>query len=478
MRLMRTAAFLTAISALGSALHAADRPERLIRLDIESQPIGEALLEFSRQSGIQIVLDANDAGGIEAPRVDGLYTPQGALTRLLAGSDLSYDYLNDRTVAVRMARVKGEERAADTGTHVEEIIVTATKRPESVLEVPMSIAVIGNQDIERRGLVGMEDYLRSIPGVNQIDQGTRDNAIIIRGIATSPSSENFFSGATVASYFDETPITAAGGMGAAGIDVRPVDIERIEVLRGPQGTAFGSSSLGGTLRIIPAKPRLDAFGLRLAASYSDTSGTGSENSMIQGVLNAPVVENRLALRAVGYRYEESGFYRNIAGVDAATIARADTFGIGNAVRGFVQDDVGRAVSTGGRLSALWKPTEQLDLSLNYLTQTIEQEGSPVARVGAYEQIGIPVAPQGRLRGGEGDASDTQIDLVNAVLHYGLGWATLTSSASWIDSGSALAADASWSFPFLASRINSSDYGSFTCRAVPVPRRRVLRKCGR
>jgi len=158
-------------------------------------------------------------------------------------------------------------------------------------------------EIERRGAVGMEDYLRSVPGVAQIDNGPRSNAVVIRGISTSPENENASSGTTVATYFGETPITGGGGYGAGGIDVRPVDIERIEVLRGPQGTAYGSASLGGALRIIPNRPQLGAFTGNVSANYSSTSGRGGDNSMLQGTLNLPVVEDKFALRAVGYRFD-------------------------------------------------------------------------------------------------------------------------------------------------------------------------------
>ena len=371
----------------------------------------------------------------------------------------------------RLAQVD-QERAANEGqsgtpdviaearpaARLEEIIVTAQKREERIIDVPVSIAVISNQEIERRGLIGMEDYLRSIPGVNLIDNGPINNAIIIRGITTSPTFENFFSGTTTATYFDETAITAAGGMGAGGIDVRPVDFERIEVLRGPQGTTLGSASIGGALRLIPAKPKLDGISARVTANYSNTSGTGSDNSMIQAVVNIPVVADKFAVRAVGYRYDESGFYRNIAGIDPTTIASAESFGLGDFVRGYVQDDVGRLLSTGGRLAALWQATDRLSLSMNFLTQTLEQDGSPLTTVGKFEQTKIPLAPQSRERGEAGEVFDTEMDLANLVLNYDLKWAALTSVVSWIDSGSV------WAFagdlPF-GSQNGTSDFNSFT-----------------
>jgi outer membrane receptor protein involved in Fe transport len=120
------------------------------------------------------------------------------------------------------------------------------------------------------------------------------------------------------------------------------------------------------------------------------------------------------------------------------------------------------ISTGGRLSALWQATDKLDLSLTYLTQKIEQDGAPIASTGRYEQAHAPIAPQARARGETGETSDTDIDLVNLVLNYDLGWGALTTTASQVDSGSLLTADLlSAGFFMPASSSGPSDFKSFT-----------------
>jgi iron complex outermembrane receptor protein len=139
-------------------------------------------------------------------------------------------------------------------SRIEHIVVTARKRAERIEDVPVSIAVVTVDDIDRRGLVSSEDYLRGMPGVNQ----GRDHAgqtVVIRGIESSPSYQNWYSGTTVATYFGETPTTNSAGLsGGTNVDLKLVDIQRVEVLRGPQGTAIGSSSLGGAVRTIPIAP--------------------------------------------------------------------------------------------------------------------------------------------------------------------------------------------------------------------------------
>jgi iron complex outermembrane receptor protein len=518
--LMRLSVAIAVSCLTLASLSAADPAAAAIKKEtnIPAQGLGPALQTLATDREFQVLYRTEIVGDRRTTGAVGEFTLDEALTRLLSGTGLTFEYLDDKTITIlptsreatdgaieaprshtkptaasgddakgaqktsfwdrfRLAQVdQGQapnDRSVDSQSNdqkfskikLEEIIVTATKRQESVQDIPISIAVISNQDIERRGLIGMEDYLRSVPGVNQIDSGPASNAIVVRGITTGPEFENYSASATVASYFDETPITgAAGQFGGGGIDVRPVDIERIEVLRGPQGTAYGDASLGGALRMIPVKPKLDAFGAKLAASYSDTSGSGAENSMIQGIVNIPLVADKFALRAVGYRYDESGFYKNIAGVDPASIAKAESNGLTDYARDFVgvvQNDVGKIRSTGGRLAALWQATDKLDLSMNFLTQKIEQSGRPIANAGQYEQANLPVAPQARRRGEVGEFADTDMDLLSLVLNYNLGWATLTSVASRIDSGSVNSVDLSPLVTFPLSTTNTSDFKSFT-----------------
>ncbi len=475
--------------------------------DVPATEAVKAIPEFARQAGIQIVAPADDLRQVRTVALRGELDTRTALRQLLIGTGLEVASDDGRVITLRkivnpvpaakasVSEAMDHGRPDENRTHVarsdsmrridsgdsqalqgqssssqepagakvgiEEVVVTATKRAERLQDIPMSIAAIGNQDIERRGLIGMEDYLRSIPGVNQIDLGAKDNAIVVRGITTSLEFQNLANGPTVGSYFDETPITGAAGIAAGGIDVRPVDIERIEVLRGPQGTAYGSASLSGTLRMIPMKPDLGGFSARVAGSFSSTSGEGGGNWMGQGIFNMPVVADKFAIRVVGYRYDESGFYRNTAGSDAALNTIFANAGIGDLVRNHFQSDVGRMVSTGGRASALWRVTDKLNVSLSFLTQKIEQDGQPVSAIGEYEQTRGPIATAARGRGENSEISDTKMDLASLVLNYDFGWATLISAVSSIDSGSLWVTDFSSSLQTPASISTPSDVNAFT-----------------
>lgn len=315
---------------------------------------------------------------------------------------------------------------------LEEVIVTATKRAESIQDVPISIAAITADEIDRRGLVSAEDYLRGIPGVNQTTDPV-GSSIIIRGVETSPSYQNYSSGTTVATYFGETPITNSAGLAAnSNVDIKLVDIERVEVLRGPQGTAFGNSSLGGAVRTIPVAPQLSEFGGKLGVGYSSTSGYGSDNTMMQGVVNVPLIKDKLAIRATAYQFEDSGIYRNNASTDPVIQAAAAEYG----AQAFANDekDIGASKFTGGRIAALFQPTDELKLTLTYLTQKTEVDGNALANSGTFDQAIFQVAPEHAVRGQRGSMSDTDIDIGNITLEYDFGWASLVGTYSHIESG--------------------------------------------
>jgi outer membrane receptor protein involved in Fe transport len=330
------------------------------------------------------------------------------------------------------AQNQSNTESNNTRRALEEIIVTATKRAESIQDVPISMAAIGADEIERRGLVSAEDYLRGIPGVNQTSDQV-GSSIIIRGVETSPSYQNYSSGTTVATYFGETPITNSAGLAAnSNVDIKLVDIERVEVLRGPQGTAFGNSSLGGAVRTIPVAPKLGILEGKVGVGYSSTSGYGSDNTMVQGVINAPLIKDKLAIRATAYQFEDSGFYRNNGSTDPVLQAAAAEYG----AQAYANDqrDVGASTFTGGRIAALFQPTDELKLTLTYLTQKTEVDGAAFANSGVYDQAMFQLSPEHNIRGQRGSASDTDVDIGNVTLEYDFGWASLVATYSHIESG--------------------------------------------
>ncbi|MBL8271861.1 TonB-dependent receptor, partial [Steroidobacter sp.] len=460
-----------------------------ISLHIASQPIGDSLNDFGRQSGLHVVLFSELADGLIAPALRGSFTPTEALQRLLANSGLRFKYLDQKTIAVlgenvtqfrstqdtssttglHLAQVQETPPAAEQAmtnrasvaaavsgdspgrTHIEEIVVTAQKRKQRLQDVPLSVAVVSAEDIDRRGLVSGEDYLRGIPGANQVADAFGGGAIVIRGMETSPINQNFSSGPTTATYFGETPTTNSAGLsGNMNVDLKLVDIERVEVLRGPQGTAFGNSSLGGAVRTIPVAPDLERFEGKVSAGYSGTSGTGGSNNMIQAVGSLPLVAGKLAIRASAFRFDDSGFYRNVAGSDPAFRAAAAT-PFGAEAFAVNQKEVGASEYTGGRIAASFQATEDLNFTLLYLKQKTQVDGALISGTGgfdmsstsAYDQAVLQVAPEHSVRGQSGAVADTDIDLANAVMEWNIGWGSVVATVSHIDSNTTNATPYTW-----------------------------------
>ncbi len=442
---------------------------RLVNVDIQAQPARTALRLFGEQTGLQVSFRAEEISkDMEVSAVKGRYSPAEALSRMLAKTGLKYEFVNERTVrvssgaaletangsrsgaALRLAGhawENGDDSSGDRdgqsvsttptqsgekpaeSREIEEILVTAQKRQERLIDVPLSISALSGEDIDRRGLVGMGDYLNSIPGVTMHDRGPGRNTIIIRGANVDPEFEASRSGGTaVGIYFGDAALPTY--VRTISSDIKLVDMERVEVLRGPQGTLYGSGSLSGTIRSIPRAPNLQEFSGSVGADYSLTERAGRDNTMVQGVLNMPLVRDKLAVRAVAYRFQNGGFIDSVAGSDPASVAVATATGVPQIAVN--RRDIGDEEYTGGRLSVLWKPAERFEAQLTYLAQVLEQDGLgqvDVDRAARFEQTHFDISAF--VPGGERSRHD--IDLTNLVLTYDVGWGTLLSSSSWVSS---------------------------------------------
>jgi iron complex outermembrane receptor protein len=310
----------------------------------------------------------------------------------------------------------------DINLVLEEVIVTAQKiGQQSSLDVPMSISALNEEIIRKRNLVGMDDYLRYLPGTNYIDRGTGRNSVIIRGVTSDPGRGGVITGV----YIDETPVQGLGLFETGSPDLGMVDVERVEVLRGPQGTLYGAGSMSGTVRTLTRAPELDSFNGYAKLGLSQTSGPGDNNSDIQAVINVPVVEDHFALRAVAYSFDDSGYINNVAYKDPAKLAGVELF---NARLSDSVGDRGNREIKGFRLGALWRVTERLDIRFTAIGQRTDQDGIPTIDVlqGEYEQ-----SRYARLDGSDEGMSD-DLDLYSLTINYDAENWSLVSASSWID----------------------------------------------
>ena len=192
--------------------------------------------------------------------------------------------------------------------HGDEIVVTALKRGDQQLQdVANSIAVIGQNELESRGVAEFADFARSVAGLNFIDSGAGDKRYVLRGINAAGEAQT-------AVYYDNVPMTGIGGaatnFGGRQPDLQLYDVQQIEVLRGPQGTLYGSNSQSGVIRFVTNKANTGKFEGSAQGEMSTTKD-GGENFAMRAMLNVPIIPDVLAARVVGYTEDFSGFVDNI-----------------------------------------------------------------------------------------------------------------------------------------------------------------------
>lgn len=443
--------------------------QQCFQVDVPPSSLAEAITTLARQTGAKLLFSYDLARAKQARPVVGCFPLNVALSLLLDGSGLTsglskkglmtiapvgsevfaneHNKHREEIMNVKMKKnilavavgsflaggVFGDEGSQE-GIEwlLEEVIVTATKRAQSLQDTAMSISALSSDTINKRNLVGMGDYLSALPGVNVLDQGPGFNSIIIRGVTLSPQNEGQIGNSPVSgAYFGETAISGLGLFGNAS-DIKLVDMERIEVLRGPQGTLYGDGAMGGAVRNIPAAPNLSQLEGELSAGYSNTGGEGDTNNVVKGVINIPIIRDTLAVRAVAYRFDNSGYYKNIAASDPLYSGLAAT----NSGKVLNTDDLGSNEVVGGRISVLWKPTDDLSINLSYLNQDIEQDGwaqTDLALSGSYLQRRFEVRTDANDTSHfEGEGYIDNIELTNLIIEYDLGWATVLSSTSLVD----------------------------------------------
>jgi outer membrane receptor protein involved in Fe transport len=283
------------------------------------------------------------------------------------------DQRTRRTVAVkRLTVVAGLLLAVSSmdvsAAELEEVVVTARRWSTSLQEAPVSVSALSGQTLDSSRSHDIADWFGRVPGLVYADDGWGGHRTILRGIT---SGATFEPRPLSAWYLDDVPMmTQSGNVTSVGAIGAPhpyaVDLARIEVLRGPQGTLFGASALGGIVRQITNLPELDSYDGWMAAGFSSTDHGGT-NGEVSAALNVPIAAQRAALRLVGYHHANEGFIDNVA-------------------RSI--DDIDESETTGGRLSLLWRVAPNLDMVLRVFGQkrAIEAISTTDVAAGAYEQI--------------------------------------------------------------------------------------------
>ncbi|MFM7785542.1 MAG: TonB-dependent receptor plug domain-containing protein, partial [Gammaproteobacteria bacterium] len=221
--------------------------------------------------------------------------------------------------------------AQDSGGGLEEITVTATRRSESLQDVPVAVQALTTDTIEQLNVSTIDDFLKYLPSVSSANMGPAQGNIYMRGLSVgalgTQGTGSVGQWPNVAVYLDEQSTSIPG----RNLDVYAADLERIEVLEGPQGTLFGAGAQAGVLRYITNKPKLDTTEFKASAMYGQTAH-GEDNGGGEAVINLPIIEGKLAVRAVAFSESRGGYIDNVP----STFTRAPT-------------DLGLANRTGGRV---------------------------------------------------------------------------------------------------------------------------------
>ncbi|RZM36069.1 MAG: TonB-dependent receptor [Sphingomonas sp.] len=297
--------------------------------------------------------------------------------------------------------------AADTfADRRDDIIVTAQKREQTLIDVPQSVSVVSGASLERQQATNFKDYLKLVPGL-QLNQSTPGfGRLVLRGVNTGGVAS------TVAVYQDETIFGSSSGLVNGAIlagDFDTFDIARIEVLRGPQGTLYGANALGGILKFVTNAPDTTKIEARGRASVETTRG-GDESYMGSAVINLPLADS-LAVRA-------SGFYRKYGGF-------IDSIGTGGSDR---ENNINQSDSYGGRASLLFRPTSNFSVQLTGYLQNLNND-APDA-VDADPATGRTL--YGRLSQSQfvPNTSRIRYRVYTGVLDYDFGFASIVSASSY------------------------------------------------
>jgi outer membrane receptor protein involved in Fe transport len=298
--------------------------------------------------------------------------------------------------------------ASGTPTQLGTIIVTANKRDERLHDVPMAVSVLSEAQLDRQSASSFADYATQIPGLNAISSGQGWTQLVLRGITSGSHQPN----ATVGTYIDDTPygsstIYAAGSMLTPDID--PSDVQRIEVLRGPQGTLYGSNTLGGLVKFVTTPPDTSQASARVGVDASSVSG-GGNGFGTHAMANLPLVTDTLGLRVNAY-------------------ARTDPGTIDNVSTG--QSEVNQAKVRGARGQLLWTPSDKVSVRFSALAQNLSSDGLANGGVDIDPATLQPLYGWDRQARAAGTGLfKVKYRLYDLSASADLGWATLVSTSSY------------------------------------------------
>jgi iron complex outermembrane recepter protein len=443
---------LGGLAAAGDVTAAIRKPT-----DIPAEGLGPALTTLAKEFDFQVLYRTEIVSELKSPGAVGALTCDEALRKVLIGTGLTYKYLDDKTVTIvpasmtapaqaternadpsdassskevgkkssrdfRLAQVdqgKGpksssvaqevsgsQENSKGQTIGLQEIIVTASKRAENIQDVPSSITVLSGKQLELTEPQSLIDLNGYVPGLTITSGGAPGQThLTLRGVSVSNVGTTL-----VGTYIDELPISSSSAAVNGDIytpDLMPYDIERIEVLEGPQGTLYGASTMGGLLKYVLKQPGLENFDgqVGLVANYIDRSG--DVGGGVRAAADIPLIGDVLGIRVSGFDQKTQGYINNV---------------------GLGVNDYNSYIQQGGRLAALWKVNDQLSVKFSAMFDDTFAQG--LSGVTVDPNTSRPSFGNYNIYTYVPMPSTTRLQLYSLVADWDLGFATLTSASGW------------------------------------------------
>ncbi len=342
--------------------------------------------------------------------------------------------LSGSMTALALLTSAGVAAQDDEGDALGEMIVTAQKRSERIQDVPVAISAMQGSALVDAGAIQLTDYAAYVPNMYVDSTGTPGQSTIsLRGIGPLGSS------ATVGIYIDEAPAGSSGIYNSTSVltfDLMPYDVQRIEVLRGPQGTLYGASSIGGQLKYVTVQPALDEFDGRVGVEALDVQDGSGTNLNYGARMSFPLVQDSLGVSLSYARRELPAYISNIQ---------------------TGEEDINEGSQEGGRLAVLWQPSERTSVSLSALRQEVQSDNNAVLM---EDSNGVPIGDGLSTNLFLPEPYESTFDLYSANLSFGIGGLTLTSVTSYSTAEFSVTQDASRFFGTLLGGVLSDLVNTF------------------
>lgn len=420
-----------------------------IDIDIAANtPLEDALIVWGTKAGVTLLINTAAVDHRLAPAVHGRLSARNALSLLLRGSGLSYSQ-DSRTIRVipekslahsaltgeqslpqaqlssvadkiltsissansdsgSMTDSTAEDQEVRTRGKLDEVIVTAQKRSEELLEVPASVSVISGEDLQALHVESLSDMSYYVPGMTTLNQGVPGSRILIlRGLFDGGSATN---APLVGVYVNDLPVSPSTGQslgGSFGFDLNPYDIDHVEVLQGPQGTLYGANTLGGLVKYVLKKPNLKDFEATVGSNIESVYNSDTPSWGVRGAVSAPIITDVLAFRVSAFDRRDAGYLDNQY----------------NGEKGF-----NATREAGGLATLLWTPNERVDLKAMAVVQSVNAGSQAILAYNVATQepyygclcVNSPFV----------NPEQNETHSYSLSLNWRLDFATLTSSTGW------------------------------------------------